>query len=93
MDKSDSEMNKRLAKTLEGVDLNVPLAYADRFRIRKPGVWGSNLNINFHIDGACGYFLTRLFLIQARRRIDREMGRPVLQEMFREYFKRQLERS
>jgi len=35
--------------SLKGVDLNVPLTYADRFRIRKPGIgWGFHPP---HIDG------------------------------------------
>ena len=37
------------ASSLEGVDLNVPLSYADRFRIRKPGVaWEMHPP---HVDG------------------------------------------
>ncbi|KAH9481804.1 Tubulin beta-2 chain [Psilocybe cubensis] len=37
------------ASTLEGVDLSVPLTYADRFRIRKPGVsWDLHPP---HVDG------------------------------------------
>ena len=92
-DKSNSEKNRKLAKTLEGVDLNIPLAYADRFRIRKPGRWDESPNIHPHVDGACQTLLARLFLIHARRRNYREMGRSVFQEVFREYFKRQLERS
>ena len=36
-------------KTLEGVDLSVPMSYADRFRIRHPG---SNWNVfPPHVDG------------------------------------------
>ncbi|KIJ62876.1 hypothetical protein HYDPIDRAFT_93478 [Hydnomerulius pinastri MD-312] len=36
-------------KQLEGVDLSVPLVYADRFRIRHPGVqWGAHPP---HVDG------------------------------------------
>ena len=36
-------------KTLEGVDLSVPLTYADRFRIRHPGGhWG---RFPPHVDG------------------------------------------
>ncbi|KAF8150934.1 hypothetical protein B0H34DRAFT_730672 [Crassisporium funariophilum] len=36
-------------KTMEGVDLNTPLTYADRFRIRKPGVqWDFHPP---HVDG------------------------------------------
>ena len=35
---------------MKGVDLNIPLAYADRFRIRKPGIqWDFHPP---HIDGA-----------------------------------------
>lgn len=34
---------------LDGVDMNVPLTYADRFRIRKPGI-GWNFHPP-HIDG------------------------------------------
>ncbi|KDR78729.1 hypothetical protein GALMADRAFT_137740 [Galerina marginata CBS 339.88] len=35
--------------SLEGVDLNVPMTYADRFRIRKPGIgWGFHPP---HVDG------------------------------------------
>lgn len=45
---------------IEGVDLSTPLAYADRFRIRKPGVqWDAHPP---HIDGqylpsheSCGF--------------------------------------
>ena len=48
-----SEKNGQLANTLEGVDLNIPLAYADRFRIRKPGVtW----LLAPHVDGTCHTF-------------------------------------
>ena len=83
MDKGNSEKNEQSAKTLEGVDLNIPLSYADRFRIRKPGKWDSKLYIA-HVDGECHtLLLTRLLLNQdTHRRIDREMGRSVLQEMF-----------
>jgi hypothetical protein len=50
MDKGDSEKNEQLANTLEGVDLNIPLSYADRFRIRKPGTeWVFHPP---HVDGA-----------------------------------------
>ncbi|KAF4613742.1 hypothetical protein D9613_008102 [Agrocybe pediades] len=49
LNKLYSARDSSKAATLEGVDLNVPLTYADRFRIRKPG-----LGWNFHpphIDG------------------------------------------
>jgi hypothetical protein len=55
-DTGNSEKNEQLANTLEGVDLNIPLTYADRFRIRKPG---SKWNLDFnppHVDGACFIF-------------------------------------
>lgn len=39
----------RPGTTVEGVDLSVPLSYADRFRIRKPGVqWNAHPP---HVDG------------------------------------------
>jgi hypothetical protein len=45
----DSEKNSQLAKTMKGVDLNTPLTYADRFRIRKPGIqWDFHPP---HVDG------------------------------------------
>jgi hypothetical protein len=45
----NNENNEQLANTLKGVDLNIPLSYADRFRIRKPGVqWDYHPP---HIDG------------------------------------------
>ena len=91
---SDSEKNKNLEKVLEGVDLNIPLTYADRFRIRKPGNWAAAIVSTAHVDGGCHTFVTRLLLIQDnRRRIAREMGRSILQEMFWEYIKWQLERT
>ena len=86
-DTGNSEKNEQLANTLEGVDLNIPLTYADRFRIRKPGTkWVFDFNPP-HVDGACHTLcLLNLSHIQdTRRRNDREMGRPILQEMFREY--------
>ncbi|KAF8886070.1 DUF1479-domain-containing protein [Gymnopilus junonius] len=44
-----SAKSKDDASALEGVDLNVPLSYADRFRIRKPGVaWELHPP---HVDG------------------------------------------
>ena len=47
-----SEKNGQLSNTLEGVDLNTPLTYADRFRIRKPGTkWVFDFNPP-HVDGA-----------------------------------------
>ena len=95
-DVGNSEKNVQLAKTLEGVDLTIPLTYADRFRIRKPGSkWAFDFNPP-HVDGARPTFRTRsiCFLIQDTRRWnDRKMGRPVLQQMFPENIKWQLERS
>ena len=90
----NNEKNDPLANTLEGVDLNIPLTYADRFRIRKPGTkWVFDFNPP-HVDGACLTFSFNLFFIQdTRRRNNREMGRPILQKMFRENIKWQLERS
>jgi len=47
----NSKDNEQLANTMKGVDLNTPLSYADRFRIRKPG---SRWNLEFnppHVDG------------------------------------------
>ena len=92
-DIGNSEKDQQLANTLKGVDLNIPLTYADRFRIRKPGfTW------NFHpphVDGAYHTFAYQFIpiLIQdARRGIDREMGGHDLQDMFRRYFEWQLER-
>lgn len=41
--------NVKSGKKLEGVDLSVPLSYADRFRIRHPGVDWSNFPP--HVDG------------------------------------------
>jgi hypothetical protein len=47
----NSENNEQLTNTMKGVDLNIPLSYADRFRIRKPGVsWDYHPP---HIDGVC----------------------------------------
>ena len=46
----NGEMNEQLANTMKGVDLNTPLTYADRFRIRKPGIqWDFHPP---HVDGA-----------------------------------------
>ena len=46
----NSEKNDHSENIMKGVDLNTPLSYADRFRIRKPGVqW--NLHPP-HVDGA-----------------------------------------
>ena len=46
----NSEKDEQLANTLKGVDLSTPLSYADRFRIRKPGIqWDFHPP---HIDGA-----------------------------------------
>ena len=60
VDKGNSKKNEQLANSLEGVDLNVPLMYADRFRIRTAGSkWDTNLWIP-HVDGECHTLLTRL---------------------------------
>jgi hypothetical protein len=68
-DTGNSEKNEQLANTLEGVDLNIPLTYADRFRIRKPGTkWGLFFNPP-HVDGAC-LTSVNLFLIQDTRSRD-----------------------
>ena len=54
---TNSEKNGQSANTLEGVDLNIPLTYADRFRIRKPGTkWVFSFNPP-HVDGAWSYIL------------------------------------
>ena len=64
VDKGNSKKNEQLANTLEGVDLNVPLMYADRFRIRTAGSkWDTNLWIP-HVDGECHTLLTCLPLNQ-----------------------------
>ncbi|KAF8813418.1 DUF1479-domain-containing protein [Phlegmacium glaucopus] len=43
------EKNERSANTTKGVDLKIPLTYADRFRIRKPGIqWDFHPP---HVDG------------------------------------------
>ena len=45
------EKNEQSANTMKGVDLNTPLTYADRFRIRKPGAkWNLSFNPP-HVDG------------------------------------------
>jgi hypothetical protein len=45
-----NNLYKAEGKKLEGVDLNVPLVYADRFRIRHPGLgWDRHPP---HVDGA-----------------------------------------
>ena len=50
-DIGNSEKNEQSANTLEGVDLTIPLTYADRFRIRKPGSkWAFDFNPP-HVDG------------------------------------------
>ena len=70
--------NKQSANTMKGVNLSTPLTYADRFRIRKPGAkWNLSFNPS-HVDG-------ELYIVFCEPIIDQEMGRPVLQEMFREY--------
>lgn len=52
--KASAWLNKlyhvKSGKPLEGVDLNVPLVYADRFRIRHPGLGWNNFPP--HVDGA-----------------------------------------
>jgi hypothetical protein len=46
----NNEKNEQLANTMKGVDLNTPLTYADRYRIRKPGIqWDFHPP---HVDGA-----------------------------------------
>jgi hypothetical protein len=41
----------RNGKRLDGVDLKIPLTYADRYRIRRPGVqWDAHPP---HVDGKC----------------------------------------
>lgn len=46
--------SEKRGSTLEGVDLSVPLTYADRFRIRKPGVsWDLHPP---HVDGMSIFF-------------------------------------
>lgn len=51
--KASAWLNKlyhvKSGKPLEGVDLNVPLVYADRFRIRHPGLGWNNFPP--HVDG------------------------------------------
>lgn len=56
----DLEINEddKLANTMKGVDLNTPLTYADRFRIRKPGFqWDFHPP---HVDGA--FRISRIIL-------------------------------
>jgi len=46
--------SEQSANTMKGVDLNIPLTYADRFRIRKPGVrWGF---LSPHVDGTFSFY-------------------------------------
>ena len=50
----NNEKNEELANTMKGVDLSTPLTYADRFRIRKPGLqWDLHPP---HVDGSSLFF-------------------------------------
>ena len=54
--------NEQSANTMKGVDLNTPLTYADRFRIRKPGAhWNFDFNPP-HVDGELSYFASYHFV-------------------------------